>query len=203
MKKVFVIWSVLALLLSATHVFAQMGGGMMGEEKGQMKQQGMMDEGMMKQMMPMMEMCMPMMKQMMGEGMMKQDMMQMMMDMMNMQEKMIKGMKPGEKKKMMMKDMGQMKEKMQKMMSMPMGTMMGPGDPQGKLKCAETWLKKAIDLHEVHIKDPKTASEASQMELMDQMKKAYGCITVTDPEIKSAPPKEPAAGEKKKDAHGH
>lgn len=179
MKKVFVIWSVLALLLSATHVFAQMGGGMMGEEKGQMKQQGMMDE-----------------------GMMKQDMMRMMMDMMNMQEKMMKGMKPGEKKKMM-KDMGQMKEKMQKMMSMPMGTMMGPGDPQGKLKCAETWLKKAIDLHEVHIKDPKTASEASQMELMDQMKKAYGCITVTGPEIKSAPPKEPAAGEKKKDAHGH
>ena len=164
--------------------------------------EGMMDEGMMKQSMPMMEMCMPMMKQMMGDGMMNQDMMQMMMDMMNMQEKMMKGMKPEEKKKMM-KDLGQMKEKMQKMMSMPMGMMMGAGDPQGRLKCAETWLKKAIDLHELHVKDPRTASEASQMELMDQLKKAHGCAAGTGPEIKSAPPKEPAAGEKKKDAHGH
>lgn len=59
------------------------------------------------------------------------------------------------------------------MMDMKMGT----NDCQAKLKCAEVWLKKAIDLHEMHIKDPKTATEASQMEMMDQMKKAYECIT--------------------------
>lgn len=202
MKKIIVIWSMLALLLSAAYGFAQMGGEMMGKQKGEMKQQGMMDEGMMKQTMPMMEMCMPMMKQMMGEGMMKQDMMQMMMGMMDVQEKMIKGMKPEEKKKMM-KDMGQMKEKMQKMMSMHMGMTMGTGDPQAKLACAEQWLKKAIDLHELHMKDPKTTTDASQMELMDQIKMAYGCITGAAPIIKSAPTKEPAGGEKKKDAHGH
>ena len=45
MKKIIVIWSMLALLLSATYGFAQMGGGMMGEQKGEMKQQGMMAEG--------------------------------------------------------------------------------------------------------------------------------------------------------------
>ncbi|MFN3480835.1 MAG: hypothetical protein ACK415_10665 [Thermodesulfovibrionales bacterium] len=43
----------------------------------------------------------------------------------------------------------------------------------------EEWLKKAIDLHELHIKDPKTAIEASQMEMMEQMKKAYECVTGT------------------------
>jgi hypothetical protein len=146
----------------------------------------------------MMEKCKPMMKKMMDE---KMEMMQMMMDMMTMQEKMMKGPKAAEKKQMM-KDMAQMKEKMQKKMSMPMD-MKCMDDPQAKLACAEQWLKKAIDLHEVHMKDPKTATEASQMEMMDQMKKAYDCITGGGSEIKSAPPKEPAAGEKKKDAHGH
>lgn len=193
MKRWLLVLGILfAFSLSA---YAQMGSGMsgstrteMGEQKSDTKQHGMMDEGMMKQMMPMMEKCQMMMKQMMGEGMMKQDMMQMMMDMMNMQESMMKGMKPEEKKKLM-KDMGQMKEKMQKMMSMHMGMMTGTDDPQAKLKCAETWLRKAIDLHEVHIKDPRTATEASQMEMMEQMKKAYGCIAETGSEIKSAPPK--------------
>jgi hypothetical protein len=172
---------------------AQMGGGMMGGE-GKMPMcpcpmcQQMMGEG---KKMPMME-----------QGMMKQDMMQMMMSMMDMQEKMMKGMKPEEKKKMM-KDMAQMKEKMHKMMSMDMGMKMGMGNPQVKLQCAEQWLKKAIDLHEVHIKDPRTATEASQMEMMDQMKKAYGCITETGAEMKTEQPKQPAAGEKKKDVHVH
>ena len=127
------------------------------------------DEG---AMMPM-RMCQQMMNQSMamGQGMMMKDMMQMMMDMMNMQEKMMMGLKPSEKKQMMM-DMAQMKERMQKMMSMGI-----PDGPEPKLKCAEEWLKKAIDLHEIHLKDPKTATEASQMEMMDQMKHAYECIT--------------------------
>ena len=47
----------------------------------------------------------------------------------------------------MMKDMAQMKEKMQKMMSMPMN-MKGMDDSQSKLKCAEQWLKKARDLND-------------------------------------------------------
>ncbi|MBI5634753.1 MAG: hypothetical protein HZA15_14895 [Nitrospirae bacterium] len=181
MKKLVIVLTVLfAFSVSA---YSQMGGGMMGEQKGEMKQPGkMMGDG---QRMPMMN----------------QEMMQMMMDMLNMQEKMMMGMKPEEKKKMM-KDMGQMKEKMSRMMSMHMNMMMGAGDPQAKFKCAETWLKKAIDLHEVHLKDPRTATEASQMEMMDQMKKAYGCITEMGARIKSVPPKAPAAGEKK-DAHGH
>jgi hypothetical protein len=71
------------------------------------------------------------------------------------------------------------------------------------MKCAEEWLKKAIDLHEVHIKDPKTATDASQMEMMDQMKKAYECITGTGSEMGVTQPKKPEGVEKKKDEHGH
>ena len=105
---------IFVVALTGRYSFAQTDSGMKGEQKGEMKEQGMkMDEGMMKQMM---EKCKPMMKKMMDE---KKDMMQMMMDMMTMQEKMIKGPKAAEKKQMM-KDMEQMKEKMQKMMAMPM-----------------------------------------------------------------------------------
>lgn len=59
---------------------------------------------------------------------------------------------------------------------------------QAKVKCEE-WLKEAIDLHEVHIKDPKTATNASQMKMMEQMKKAYECI-ISSSKIESAPSKE-------------
>ena len=117
--------SLVILMLTATSGFAQTDSGTQGDQKGEMKQQGMkMDEGMMKQMM---EKCQPMMKQMMAD---KKEMMQMMMDMMNMQEKMMKGPKVAEKKQMM-KDMAQMKEKMKKMMSMPMD-MAGMDDSKSK-----------------------------------------------------------------------
>ena len=129
MKKILSI-SVLVLMLTATYCFAQTDSGMKGEQKAEIKQQGMkMDEEMMKK-------CQPMMKQMMDDGMMKKmmgdkkEMMQMMMDMLDMQEKMMKGPKAAEKKQMM-KDMAQMKEKMQKMMSMPMD-MPGMDDSQSK-----------------------------------------------------------------------
>ena len=79
--------------------------------------------------------------------------------------------------------------------------MMESSDPHPGLICAEQWLKKAIDLHGLHIKDPKTATEASQMEMMDQMKKAYGCIAEKSSESESAPQKDPAG--EKKDAHKH
>ena len=180
--------------LTSGYSFAQTDNTMKDEQKGEMKQQGMkMDEQMMKQMM---EKCQPMMKQMMAD---KKDMMQMMMDMMNMQEKMLKRSKAAEKKQMIM-DMAQMKEKMQIMMSMPMD-MPGMDDSQSKLKCAESWLKKAIDLHEVHLKDPKAATEASQMEMMDQMKKAYGCIAGMGADMSGTPSKkvEPS----KTDPHKH
>lgn len=145
-------------------------------KKDEQKQQGMkMDEGKMNQMM---DKCRPMMKQMMGGCMMK-DMMQMMMAMMDMQEKMMKGPNAAEKKQMMT-DMALMKEKMQQMMSMQRD-MAGMCDSQARLTCAEQWLKKAIDLHALHMKDPATATAASQTELMDQIKKAYGCITGAGP----------------------
>jgi len=189
------------VVLTGRYSFAQTDSGM----KGEMKQQGMkMDQGMMKQMM---EKCQPMMKQMMGDGMMKKEMMQIMMEMMNMQEKMMKGPKAAEKKQMM-KDMAQMKEKMQKMMSMHMD-MTGMDDSQSKLNCAEQWLKKAIDLHELHMKDPTTTTDASQMELMDQIKKAYGCITGTGPDMSGTQSKEVEGKEPKKaepsktDPHKH
>jgi len=216
MKRLTVI--LVILFCFSISAYAQMGG-----QEGQMGQ-GMMIGGGQQPMMncPMMQQMpgqgmmqggqqMPMM-QMMGPGMMK-DMMQMMMDMMNMQEKMMMGAKPAEKKKMM-KDMAQMKEKMQKMMSMCKGMMVGrmmgqPSDvSQCRLTCAEQWLKKAIDLHEIHIKDSKTATEASQMEMMKQMKKAYDCITTPCAEMSGTPSQEPEAGEIKKespkgDVHGH
>lgn len=139
---------------------------------------------------------------MMKQMMMMHEMMQMMMDMMNMQEKMMMGVKPAEKNRMK-NDIAHMKEKMQKMMSMCMGMMMGMDDSQTKLKCSEEWLKKAIDLHDLHIKNPKTVTPASQMELMDRMKKAYNCITGTGSEMNKTLPKDSVEGEKKKDDHGH
>jgi len=107
-----------------------------------------------------------------------------------------------------MKDMAQMKEKMQKMMSMHMD-MAGMDDSQSKLTCAEQWLKKAIDLHELHRKDPTTTTDASQMELMDQIKKAYGCIAGTGPDMSGTQSKEVEGKEPKKaepsktDPHKH
>ncbi len=200
MKKLIII--LLFLFVFSIPAYAQMG--MMGGKQGQMGQGMIMGEG---QQTPMMN-C-PMMQQMPGQGMMMQNMMQMMMDMMNMQEKMMMGAKPAEKKKMM-KDMAQMKEKMQNMMSMRSGMMGQPSDVcPCKLNCAEQWLKKAIDLHEVHIKDPKTATEASQLEMMDQMKKAYECITETRCGMGESPSKESESKETKKektpkgDEHGH
>lgn len=68
--------------------------------------------------------------------------------------------------------------------------MMGMDDPQSKLTCAGQWLKKAIDLHEIHLRDPRTATEESQMEMMEQMKRAYDCITGTGSEISGTPLKE-------------
>jgi len=55
-------------------------------------------------------------------------------------------------------------------------------DAQQRLNCAEEWLKKAIELHELHMKDPKTTTDESQTELMQQIKKAYNCITGGVPE---------------------
>lgn len=156
----------LMLALAVLLVFSIQGYAQTGEKKAET---GMMGDSMM-------QMCMPMMKQMMGQGMMTTDMMRMMMDMMKMQKKMMAGMSPAEKKAMMT-EMDKMMGKVEMMMSMQSAA---AGEAEGtgaKLKCAEEWLKKAIDLHEIHIKDPKTATDASQMEMMDQMKHARECIT--------------------------
>ncbi len=182
MKRLAIVFAV--LFVFSVSAYAQMGEGMKPEQKGQQ-----------------MPMCEQMMKQKMGEGQqmpMMQDMMQIMQDMMQMQERMLKEMK-AEKK--MMNDMAQMKEKMKKMMSKRMGMMKGM-HAQAKVKCAEEWLKKAIDLHEVHIKDPKTATEASQMEMMEQMKKAYECI-ISGSKIETAPSKETEGKEPPKSEPQH
>ncbi|GAB4545140.1 MAG: hypothetical protein Fur0020_14280 [Thermodesulfovibrionia bacterium] len=48
------------------------------------------------------------------------------------------------------------------------------------------------------MKDPKTATEASQMEMMEQMKKAYECITGKGSETSVAPLKETESKEPEK-----
>lgn len=58
---------------------------------------------------------------------------------------------------------------------------------QQRLKCAEEWLKKAIELHELHMKDPKTTTDESQMELMQQIKNAYDCVIGKDSETGMMP----------------
>lgn len=201
MKRLAIVFAV--LFVFSVSAYAQMGEGMKPEQKGPMGQGMMGGEGKM----PMMPMCQEMMKQQMGEGqqmpmmpmceqMMKERkaMIQMMMEMMQMQKKMMKGVKPAEKKEMMM-EMDKMHETMGKMMSKRIGMMSGI-HTQVKVKCAEEWLKKAIDLHEVHIKDSKTATEASQMEMMEQMKKAYECITGA---VKGAPSEGTKTDETKKE----
>ena len=47
---------------------------------------------------------------------------------------------------------------------------------QTRLDCAQFWLEQAIELHEIHLKDPSTATNESQLEMMDQMMQAYECI---------------------------
>jgi len=48
---------------------------------------------------------------------------------------------------------------------------------RARLDCARPWLSAAMELHDLHLKDPTTTSEASQLELMDQIAKAYECVT--------------------------
>jgi hypothetical protein len=43
---------------------------------------------------------------------------------------------------------------------------------QANIDCAHLWLKKAIKIHEMHIMNPCTVTEDSNMEMMDQMKEA-------------------------------
>lgn len=66
---------------------------------------------------------------------------------------------------------------MKEQMAQMMGQGMMQPSLQSKIDCAIPWLEKAITLHELHMKDPTTTTEQSQMELMDQIKKAYECLT--------------------------
>lgn len=60
-------------------------------------------------------------------------------------------------------------------------------DAGQRLECAERWLKKAIELHELHMKDPKTTTDESQKELMEEIKKAYECVKGTGSETDTMP----------------
>ncbi len=50
-------------------------------------------------------------------------------------------------------------------------------DAQTRLDCASFWLEKAMDLHELHLSDATTTTNESQIELMDQITKAFECVT--------------------------
>ena len=52
---------------------------------------------------------------------------------------------------------------------------------QARLECARPWLAEAMELHDLHLKDPTTTSEQSQLEHMDQITKAYECVTGEKP----------------------
>jgi hypothetical protein len=60
---------------------------------------------------------------------------------------------------------------------MAQGQGMMQSDFKAKIDCAVLWLEKAIALHELHMQDPSTTTDQSQLELMDQIKKAYECLT--------------------------
>lgn len=57
------------------------------------------------------------------------------------------------------------------------GQSQNASDAPSRLECTRFWLKKAVDLHELHLRDPTTTTNASQMELMDQITRAYECVT--------------------------
>lgn len=55
------------------------------------------------------------------------------------------------------------------------------GIEQTNLDCSRYWLKTAIELHSVHLRNPVVAAnKSSQIELMNQMKQAYACLTGTN-----------------------
>jgi len=45
------------------------------------------------------------------------------------------------------------------------------------MECANYWMKHAMMIHYMHIKNPSTATEESQIEMMYDMMKAYKCMT--------------------------
>lgn len=72
---------------------------------------------------------------------------------------------------------------------------------QVRLDCARFWLEKAMELHELHLKDPTTTTNESQIELMNQITRAYECITgesVTSEMINTTVGQAPTG-----DEHGH
>ncbi|MBM4135605.1 MAG: hypothetical protein FJ241_02115 [Nitrospira sp.] len=117
--------ALMIILVFCVSAQAQVSGGTMGEQKGEMKPQCMMmGEGM--SMMPTMHMCQHMM---MGQNMMMRDTMQMMIDIVKMQQRIIRGIRHPEKRELMM-EMGKMIDKMDKMMSEMRGmTMKGMVEP--------------------------------------------------------------------------
>jgi hypothetical protein len=48
---------------------------------------------------------------------------------------------------------------------------------QANLDCARLWLEKAIKLHAMHLENPKSVTNESQMEMMDQMKQAKNYLS--------------------------
>jgi hypothetical protein len=49
-------------------------------------------------------------------------------------------------------------------------------DARTRLECAQFWLEKAMELQDMHIRDPSTATDDSQIELRDRITRAYECV---------------------------
>lgn len=53
-------------------------------------------------------------------------------------------------------------------------------EAHARLGCTDHWLEQAIELHEMHLKNPSTATEESQMEMMEMMMQAHMCVMGKD-----------------------
>lgn len=171
MKKILIA----LILLFGTGVYAQMP-----PEKGRM---GMAQD----QQMPMMQMAMPMMQQMTAQQAMYQNMLQMMMEMSRIQERMLEEpLGPAERKRLTAQ-LDEIQGRISGMMIAPVTgmTAMPQAGADPRLQCAERYLEEAITIQTQQMNDPAKVTQASEADLMQRLKNAYGCIQEPDSSMKT------------------
>ncbi|MFH1146908.1 MAG: hypothetical protein V1736_04290 [Pseudomonadota bacterium] len=184
MKKMLV----LLVLFFGTAAYAQMPPA-----KGRM--------GMGQDQMPMMQTGMPMMQHMMAQQAMYQNVLQMMMEMARIQERMLgESLAPAEKKRLT----GQLDEIQKRISSMMVApvtgmTVMPQTGSDPRLQCAERYLQEAITIQTQQMKDPAKVTHASEADLMQRLKNAYGCIQEPTPAM--TPEGMPQAGDAGQEEH--
>ena len=52
---------------------------------------------------------------------------------------------------------------------------------QARLDCARPWAERAMQLHDLHLRDPSTTTDESQRELMDYIMNTRACLTGETP----------------------